>query len=136
MFPTTNSPMDKGAVVRPRPTKPAGVALIVAGIVFLPFILLPLNNMSDDGGAFTGMFAVVWGLVCLSFMGYGVYILASNKPDVGIVYDIESKSPSTESAPGGDFDSRLRKLEKLKEDHLITDAEYQQKRAEILKAPW
>jgi hypothetical protein len=39
--------------------------------------------------------------------------------------------------PGSeDFESRLRKLESLKKDGLITDEEYQQKQGEIMKEKW
>ena len=35
-----------------------------------------------------------------------------------------------------DFDAGLRKLAKLKKDGLITDKEYEQKRAEIMRPKW
>ncbi len=35
-----------------------------------------------------------------------------------------------------DFDEKLRKLEKLKEDGLLTEEEYLKKRGEILKTKW
>jgi hypothetical protein len=82
------------------------------------------------------IFGAVWVLMCLAFIIYGIYILTSAKPSVGIVYDIESSSASTSPEAGNDFDTRLRKLEKLKQDQLISEDEYQRKRDEILKDPW
>jgi len=43
----------------------------------------------------------------------------------------EKSEPETEN-----FESRLRKLESLKKDGLITEEEYQQKRGEIMKEKW
>lgn len=34
------------------------------------------------------------------------------------------------------FDEKLRKLEQLKKDHLISETEFNQKREEILKEKW
>ena len=38
--------------------------------------------------------------------------------------------------PGVDFDSKLRKLEGLRKDGLITEAEFARKRAEIMDGKW
>ncbi|WP_434512841.1 SHOCT domain-containing protein [Desulfitobacterium sp. AusDCA] len=34
------------------------------------------------------------------------------------------------------FETRLRKLNRLKEDGLITESEFEKKRAEIIKSEW
>jgi Short C-terminal domain len=36
----------------------------------------------------------------------------------------------------GDFDGRLRRLAKLKEDGMVTEEEFERKRAEILREKW
>jgi hypothetical protein len=41
-----------------------------------------------------------------------------------------------EDAGQGDFEGRLRKLESLRRDGLISEAEYARKRAEILGERW
>jgi hypothetical protein len=122
--------------IRPRPTKPSGVAMIFVGIVFMAFSALPFSAAEGEARPFVMIFGAVWVLMCLSFVVYGAYILVSAKPSAGIVYDIEASSPAANSDTGNDFDSRLRKVEKLKQDQLISEDEYQRKRAEILKEPW
>lgn len=122
--------------IRPRPTKLSGVAMIVVGIVFMAFSALPFSAAEGEARPFVMIFGAVWVLMCLSFVVYGAYILASAKPSTGIVYDIEGNSAAASSDTGNDFDTRLRKLEKLKQDQLISEDEYQRKRAEILKEPW
>ncbi|MBI2441679.1 MAG: SHOCT domain-containing protein [Lentisphaerae bacterium] len=47
-------------------------------------------------------------------------------------HDVEP-SATTESTPAGSIDEKLAKLRQLHEDNLITTAEYEQKKAEILK---
>lgn len=123
-------------VVRPRPTKSSGVSLIVAGGVFLLFAAVPLGTAEGEARPFVLLFGAIWILVCLSFIGYGVHILVSERPAVGMVLEVDGATPVASSAPGGDFAARLRDLEKLREDHLVSEEEYRKKRAEILDERW
>jgi hypothetical protein len=122
-------------VVRPRPTKLSGVTLIVAGGIFLLFAAVPIGTAEGEARPFALVFGAVWILVCLSFIGYGIHILVSDKPAVGMVLEVDGAA-GTSPARGADFAARLRDLEKLREDHLVTEEEYQRKRAEILDARW
>jgi hypothetical protein len=136
MLPLSMQEFDKTPLIRPRPTKLSGIVLIITGVIFLAFSILPFSMAGEDGGQFIILFGVIWVLVCLSFIVYGVYILTSKKPSSGIVFDIEGSTASTNLGSRNDFDLRIRKLEKLKEDRLITEEEYKSKRAEIMKEPW
>jgi hypothetical protein len=124
------------AQIRPRPTKASGVAMIVTGIIFMAFGALPFTVAEGESRFFVMMFGVVWVLACLSFVIYGIYILTSAKPSAGMVYDVETGSAAANAEAGADFDVRLRKLEMLKQDKLISEEEYQKKRTEILKESW
>jgi hypothetical protein len=132
----TGNPKINNASIRPRPTKASGIAMIVMGIVFLAFSALPFSAAEGEARPYAMIFGAVWVLMCVGFIAYGAYILASAKPSMGIVYDIEGGAPTGGSNPGNDFDARLRKLEKLKQDRLISEDEYRQKREEIVKDPW
>src|SRR5512141_2355346 len=114
-------------VVRPRPTKLSGVSLIVAGGVFLLFSALPLGAAEGEARPFALLFGAIWILVCLSFIGYGIHVLVSDRPAVGMVLEVEGAAPAASPAPGG-FAARLRDLEKLREDHLVSEEEYRRKR--------
>jgi hypothetical protein len=128
--------IDKNTFIRPRPTKLSGIALIAAGAAFLLFSFIPFSAAEGEAQPFATIFGIIWVLLCLSFIIYGVYILVSTKPSAGIVYDIEGDALQNNPASRDDFDARLRKLEKLKQDRLITDEEYKNKRAEIMKGSW
>ena len=128
--------MGKNSLIRPRPTKLSGIVMIVAGAAFLLFSIVPFSAAEGEAKPFAAVFGVIWVLVCLSFIIYGIYILASEKPSSGIVYDIEGNAAGKDPDSSGDFEPRIRKLEKLKEDRLITEEEYKTKRAEIMKEPW
>jgi hypothetical protein len=132
----TGNPKINNASIRPRPTKASGIAMIVMGIVFLAFSALPFSAAEGEARPYAMIFGAVWVLMCVGFIAYGAYILVSAKPSIGIVYDIEGEVPTGGSNPDNDFDARLRKLEKLKQDRLISEDEYRQKREEIVKDPW
>jgi hypothetical protein len=128
--------MDDNTYIRPRPTKLSGVVMIVIGAIFLLFGMVPLNAAEGEARPFALIFGVIWVLICLSFIIYGIYVLTSAKPSAGIVYDIEDNNMNIGPSASGDFEVRLRKLEKLKDDRLITEEEYKSKRAEIMKEQW
>ena len=136
MLPMKRQGFNKNTSIRPRPTKLSGIVLIIAGIIFLSFSILPFSMAGEDGGPFITIFGIVWVIMCLSFIIYGIYILVSKNPSSGIVYDIESNTTVSNSESHDDFDTRIRKLEKLKNDRLITEEEYKSKRAEIMRETW
>jgi hypothetical protein len=132
----TGKPKVNTTSIRPRPTKPSGIAMIVIGIVFLAFSAVPFIAAEGEARPYAMIFGTVWVLMCIGFIVYGAYILVSAKPSIGIVYDIEGSAPTAGSNADNDFDTRLRKLEKLKQDRLISEEEYRRKREEIVKDPW
>jgi hypothetical protein len=110
--------------------------MIVAGGIFLLFGAVPLGAAEGEARPFALVFGAVWILFCLSFIVYGIHVVVSDRPAVGMVLEVDGAASGAIPAPGGDFAARLRALEKLREDHLITEEEYRRKRAEILDARW
>jgi len=90
-----------------------------------------LSDSSSERGPAVG-FMALWFLVLGVIIVYYVFFLRSRKGVVEI--ETETTPPKTDAAP--DFDARLRKLEGLKKDGLVTDDEYRAKRAEILGEKW
>lgn len=129
-------PNRQRTVVRPRPTKLSGVSMIVAGGIFLLFAAVPLGAAEGEARPFVLLFGAIWILFCLSFIGYGIHVVVSDRPAVGMVLEVEGAAAGASLAPGGDFAARLRDLEKLREDHLVSEEEYRRKRTEILDARW
>jgi hypothetical protein len=136
MLPRKRQSINKNTLIRPRPTKLTGVVLIVTGAAFLLFSIVPFSAAEGESRPFVAIFGVIWILGCLSFIAYGIYILASKKPSSGVVYDVEGNALGKGPDSSDDFETRIRKLEKLKEDRLITEEEYKIKRAKIMKEPW
>ena len=116
-----------------KPTKPTlvmglivAVAMLIFGVFFFNAVL---SDSSSERGPAVG-FMALWFLVLGVIIVYYVFFLRSRK---GVV-EIETAPPTTDAPP--DFDARLRKLEGLKKDGLVTDDEYRAKRAEILGEKW
>ena len=118
--------------------KPGALALVVMGILFLAFGLGLVNvgiSGSDESGLqpLLGLFGIIWAVACLSMVGYGLYSLFGGKPPVAVTVGIDGPGAGRETP---DFDTRLRKLKALRDEGLISPAEYDRKRAEILGDRW
>jgi hypothetical protein len=116
--------------------RPSPLASIVGIIGLVAMLIIGSSFQMESGG-----FMTIWTLVCIGGILYFLINLlsfsASSKDKIpmtaGEVVEIvsEKSEPETEN-----FESRLRKLESLKKDGLITEEEYQQKRGEIMKEKW
>ncbi|NLZ52271.1 MAG: SHOCT domain-containing protein [Thermoanaerobacteraceae bacterium] len=87
-----------------------------------------------------GIFGVFWTLVAVGITGFQAYNFFSDK---GVAsWEIETDDGNNEeknnqsTSVSDDFEIRLRKLNRLKEDGLITEEEFQKKREEILREKW
>ncbi len=83
------------------------------------------------GGAGALLFVgILVALVC-----FAAYSLVAGRGSTG--YEVELEDDETGGGPRrGDFDTKLRKLAKLHEDGLVTDEEFERKRAEIMAEKW
>lgn len=106
------------------------------------------RGSGGDGTGFFMAFLVIWIIVCLGGIIYSMVNLASfkgakNKPSA-LAIDVvemenEDESRSAVSSLGGesmDFEAKLRKLEALRKDGILSEEEYQRKRKEILDQKW
>jgi hypothetical protein len=116
--------------IRPiRPSLVVGLIVTSAFLVFgIVFMIVLIKEQSWPGVAFIAF----WILIILVMIGYLAYMLATRRP----VVDIETETAPPAGEAGLDFDEKLRKLELLKKDGLVSEAEYQAKRAEIMKKNW
>ena len=109
---------------RIRPSRPISVVSLVMGIIFIGigmFVVIPA----------AGPFGVVWTLAAVAVTVYSAVNVFSEHGISHQVVEFEGdlKSNSKES----DVETRLEKLESLKQKGLLTDAEYMQQRERILK---
>jgi hypothetical protein len=106
-----------------RPGKPASLVGMLTGGLFVVLglaVVLPLF----------GAFGLVWTLFAGLITLYHAYNFFSTR---GLpTYQVDVDAPGTSE----DFDTRLRKLAQLREDGLITDEEFEQKRAELMRQRW
>jgi hypothetical protein len=105
-----------------RPGKFASIAGMVVGGVFvlLGIALVPI----------VGVFALVWTAVAAAitiFHGYNVFSRRGAS-----AYEVTVESSEKPSGSQDDLDASLRKLASLRDDGLLTEEEYQRKRAEAL----
>lgn len=128
-----------------KPAKPVLVMGLVVAVAMLIFGIFFFSAVLSDSGGEPGpaiAFMSVWFLVLGVIIFYFAYYLRTRKSVVDIEIETETGAPAAASgaaAPAGtgtDFDARLRKLEGLKKDGLVTDEEYRAKRAEILGEKW
>lgn len=117
-----------------RPTKPVTVMALVVAVAMALFGIFFLGLLIKEGAGVGIVFMIFWFIVLGVIIAYYIYNLKSRKGVVEIETENEAAPPAGESAP--DFDGKLRKLEALKKDGLLTDEEYQAKRAEIMKKDW
>lgn len=122
-----------------KPSKPALIIGIIAVIGFLIFGIFFFSLLSGEPESEIGQgFLSFWLLIVLLIGAYFVYSLVNyNKNDAAaaggeiVISDSFNKKNNPDS-----FDDKLRKLEALKKDGLISEEEYQFKRKEILKDKW
>lgn len=127
-----------------------GIAVAAA---FLVFGLVFGGVIAQETGGETGMktllglFLLIWIGVCVAMIVVYARILSrGGAPGDRSLVDLHLDSPSRfqgqepphpdGAGPGGDFEARLRKLEALKRDGLLSESEYRDKREQILREKW
>ena len=87
-----------------------------------------------------GIFGVLWTLVAVGITGFQAYNFFSDKGvaswDIDTDDDDKEDKNNQSTCANGEFEIRIRKLNRLKEDGLITEEEFQKKRGEILREKW
>ncbi|MEW9097049.1 MAG: SHOCT domain-containing protein [Clostridiaceae bacterium] len=106
---------------RVRPSKGSSLGGMLVGVIF---VIIGFTIAIPDFGLF-GMF---WTLMAVVITCTNAYNFFSKK---GISYyevDLESNEE--------DFDSKLRKIKKLRDDGIINEEEYKLKKDEIMRERW
>jgi hypothetical protein len=114
--------------VRIKPSKPASTLAMIVGILMVGFGLFTISIF--------GAFGVVWTLVAVAITGAHAFNLFSDRGLATTQIDIEGDDilqPPSESLP---FDERLRRLEQLRKEGLLSENEFQDKRSELLNQKW
>lgn len=119
-----------------RPPRASAIVMIVMGILFLAFGVVLVDAAEGEARPFALMFGILWVVVCIGIVVYGLCILSRGKAPAIAVLDVESATEGENRAEGTDFDAKLRKLERLRKERLISEEEYRRKRTEIMAEKW
>ena len=109
--------------IRVKPGKATALVGMIVGVLFVVLgvvVIIPIF----------GPFGMVWTAIAGAIAVYCAYNFFS--AGGAAMYEVELGSQE----PAEDFEAKLRKLAKLKEDGLISSEEFEQKRAEIMRPKW
>ena len=121
----------------------AGIVVAVLFLIFgVGFMVFVFGETPDSEGAlrlFQIGFGAIWVVACLAIISIYARLLrnrakASSTPLLGVEGTLDDDE--TPAAPGADFAERMRKVEALYRDGLLTKAEYRSKRDEIMNEKW
>lgn len=118
-----------------KPSKPLLVFGLIAVAVMIGLGILFMSLIADEQESQIGIvFMSVWLLIALLIAGSMLYNYFSkeNAPGIGSEITFSDGEPDQSTS----FEERLRKLEGLHLDQLITEDEYQKKRKEIMDTKW
>lgn len=126
----TRSAAGMGAVV--------AVLFLLFGVIF--FWVVMSETSSSEGGLrmVQVAFLVVWVFGCLAIVivNLRIFVKASIPGDASLFEVEDDACEQQATASDAAFDIRLRKLESLRKEGLITEDEYERKRAEMLGERW
>ena len=114
------------------PPKAIFVAQIIVIPLFMIFGLLFFFVAEGEARIFVALFVVIWEVICIAILVNAVKLLKRIKNGKIEVVEISGLTGKDENK----FAAKLRDLEALKADGLISDDEYQEKREEMLKTKW
>ncbi|TFB22859.1 hypothetical protein E3U55_06370 [Filobacillus milosensis] len=113
--------------------KPGKSQSMLGMIVGVAFVFIGITQISNFGA-----FGIIWTLIAVAITGYHAVNVFSNKGVATYEVDVqgESKSPTQQQTGSEDYESKLRQLHRLKEDNIISEEEYNEKKEELLSAKW
>jgi hypothetical protein len=120
--------------VNVRPGKTGSLVLVIMGILFFVFGTFLTGIGIGEGGELAGLlwiFRIIWWVACAFMVVYGLRVLLGKKPPIILSADYESSTHGE-----NEIAVRLRKLEALKSEQLISEKEYEEKRAVIMNEKW
>lgn len=114
------------------------VVFLLFGLVFGLVVFMETSGSEKGQLIAMGAFFLIWVVVCISMIVTFSRLLSKKKTSqekslVDFCFEEPRDRNMNKSA---DFETRLRKLEQLKQDGLITEEEYQNKRAQIMNEKW
>jgi hypothetical protein len=122
-----------------KPTKPGLIVGIIVIIAFLAFGIFFFSLLSGEAEAYIGQtFLIFWIIIVLIIGGVFVNNLINydKNPESSFAEEIQLPDALNTREIGTSFDDKLRKLENLRKDGLISEQEFAAKRLEIMEQKW
>ena len=114
-----------------------GIVILSLFLVFsLAMIPVALNDGSGEDPSFyiaIGVFWLIWIVACTGMIVFFSRLIKATKDSPA---DSLAEIRIENDASANNFETRLRSLEKLKQDGLISEEEYRLKRSQILEDKW
>jgi hypothetical protein len=115
-----------------RPSRASSIIGILVGVAFLVFGVVFLVVLVGKDSQIGVGFMSLWIFVVCLIIAFNVYHLISRKG----MLEIDAEAGDSGAGAEANFDVKLRRLERLRSDRLISEEEYKRKRAEILDQKW
>lgn len=122
-----------------KPTKPGLIIGIITTIGFLIFGIFFYSLLNGEPDSEIGHgFLIFWMLIVSLLCGYFIYSLINYDKNDALSAAEEIVIPESYkiSESENSFDDKLRKIEKLKKEGLISEEEFIEKRKEIMQEKW
>ena len=124
-----------------RATKPTLIVGIIVSLAFFLFGIIFFIVLMKEGSGIGMAFMVFWLFIILLMGGIYIYNLRNYNKNVesNVAEEIvigDSTSIQATGKTGDTFDDKLRKLEGLRKEGLISEGEFSKKRTEIMEQKW
>lgn len=115
-----------------KPPKTIFMAQIVIIPLFMIFGLVLFSLADREIMPYLAIFLLIWEAVCIAILANALKalkLMRNGKIEVAEISGLTGEE-------GGSFATKLRDLDALKRDGLISDDEYREKRTEIMHEKW
>jgi predicted signal transduction protein with EAL and GGDEF domain len=117
-----------------RPTKSALIAGMIVVAAFLLLGIIMFFVLMQEGAYIGMVFMVFWVFIVL-LIG-GIYLYNYRNYDKNVEANVAGQIIIPSQTEKDDFADKLQKLDKLKKEGLISEAEFIKKRSEIMEQKW
>ncbi|AOS83951.1 hypothetical protein BIU88_07190 [Chlorobaculum limnaeum] len=102
------------------------VALVGAGMI----VGVVSNGLLEEGG----VFVIIWIVACVAIIGFALFMAFSRKGSPDVIFSIEDAGESQSASDAQSVEARLKTLDGLKRQKLISDEEFRKQREKIIES--